>query len=250
MPLILALLLLLSFPAQASFEAGQKAYALGDYQAAFTEWQNAADDGDIDAQRNIAHLYRWGKGVSQDLTQAAYWYYTAAKGGSDTAQYNLGIMYLRGEGIPRNEDEGIIWLKRAEELGNKKATQKLAHLKAEIEHELPTEADLLTASKAKVHQKSVSKKTTDIKIMKTSVKEPPSYAHLASYYTQETLEKGWLELKQIYPELAKFTTIETHVTLPAKGKYIRLYIKGKSADITEVCRKLNEKKQYCLISYP
>ena len=104
--------LLLSFPAAADFESGRKAYVNGEYDKAFQEWQKAADEGDLAAQRNLGHLYRWGKGVPQDLTQAAFWYYTAAKGGSDTAQYNLGIMYLRGEGIPRNEDEGIIWLPR------------------------------------------------------------------------------------------------------------------------------------------
>ena len=87
--------------------------------------------------------------------------------------------------------------------------------------------------------------------MITSVKkEPPLYAHLASYHTQETLEKGWRELKQIFPELAAFKTVETQVTLPEKGKYIRLYIKGKAGDIHHVCGQLNEKKQYCLISYP
>ena len=76
------------------------------------------------------------------------------------------------------------------------------------------------------------------------------YAHLASYYTQETLEKGWKELKQTFPGLERFKTVETQVTLPEKGKYIRLYIKGKPADIRHICARLNENKQYCLISYP
>ena len=91
---------------------------------------------------------------------------------------------------------------------------------------------------------------TPVKMMTVSKKEPPLYAHLASYYTQETLEKGWKELKQTFPELTRFKTVETQVTLPEKGKYIRLYIKGKAADIRNVCGLLNEKKQYCLISYP
>ena len=233
------------FPAQASFEDGQKAFVQGSYDQAFEYWRQAADEGDLTAQRNIAHLYRWGKGVPQDLTQAAFWYYNAAKGGLDTAQYNLGVMYLRGEGVPRNEEEGIVWLQRAAEQENELAQKKLAHLKGEIDHELPTEDDLLVPAKTKkVKPEEPVKMTTAVK------KEPPLYAHLASYHTQETLEKGWRELKQAFPELASFKTVETHVTLKEKGKYIRLYIKGTAEKIHHVCGLLNEKKQYCLVSYP
>ncbi len=247
MKIIFLFVLLFCSQAFASLEDGQKAFVRGDYDKAFEQWRQAAEDGDLTAQRNVAHLYRWGKGVPQDLTQAAFWYYTAAKGGLDTAQYNLGVMYLRGEGVPRNEEEGIIWLERAAEQDNEKAKKKLAHLKVEIEHELPTEEELLAPVKQKTAK--VPGKTP-VKMMTVSKKEPPLYAHLASYYTQETLEKGWKELKQTFPELTRFKTVETQVTLPEKGKYIRLYIKGKAADIRNVCGLLNEKKQYCLISYP
>ena len=95
------ILFCLCVPAFATFEAGQKAFIHGNYDKAFLQWRQAAEEGDLTAQRNIAHLYRWGKGVPQDLTQAAFWYYMAARGGLDTAQYNLGVMYLRGEGVPR-----------------------------------------------------------------------------------------------------------------------------------------------------
>ncbi|MBO4521138.1 MAG: sel1 repeat family protein [Alphaproteobacteria bacterium] len=243
--LLILISLLFVFPARASFEDGQKAFSQGSYDRAFDYWRQAAEEGDLTAQRNIAHLYRWGKGVKQDLTQAAFWYYTAAKGGLDTAQYNLGVMYLRGEGVPRNEDEGIIWLQRAAEQNNERARKKLAHLKVEIDHELPTEDELLQPAKSKkVKPEKPVKMTTTVK------KEPPLYAHLASYYTQETLEKGWQELKQTFPELTAFKTVETHVTLPEKGKYIRLYIKGSADNVRRICDQLNEKKQYCLISYP
>ena len=246
MKIIFFLVFFFCTQAVASLESGQKAFIRGDYNKAFEQWRQSAEEGDLTAQRNIAHLYRWGKGVPQDLMQAAFWYYTAAKGGLDTAQYNLGVMYLRGEGVPRNEEEGIIWLERAAEQNNEKAKKKLAHLKIEIEHELPTEDELLVPVKKTVK----SGEKTPVKIMTISKKEPPLYAHLASYFTQETLEKGWKELKQTFPELARFKTLETQVTLPEKGKYIRLYIKGKPEDIRQVCSLLNTKKQYCLISYP
>ncbi len=242
------ILFCLCVPAFATFEAGQKAFIHGNYDKAFLQWRQAAEEGDLTAQRNIAHLYRWGKGVPQDLTQAAFWYYMAARGGLDTAQYNLGVMYLRGEGVPRNEEEGIIWLERAAEQNNLKAKKKLAHLKVEIEHEFPTEEDLFVPAKSRPEKLSDGRA---VKVMTMSKKkDPPLYAHLASYYTQETLERGWEELKKNFPQLSAFKTLETHVTLPKKGKYIRLYIKGAAADIRQVCSELNEKNQYCLISYP
>lgn len=242
MPFLLLFLLLLTTPASADFESGRKAFSIGNYEKAFSEWQAAAMQGDAAAQRNIAHLYRWGKGVPQDLTQAAYWYFTAAKNGSASAQYNLGIMYLRGEGIPRNEEEGAIWLERSAEQGYGKAKQKLAHLKVDMDVDFPAEEELLSPVKTVAAVRPEP--------MATAVKEPPAYAHLASYYTQETLEKGWVELQQTFPVLKGVKTIETHVTLPEKGKYIRLYIKGKTAEIKKICGLLNERKQYCLISYP
>lgn len=243
MRFFLILCLFVSLPAFADFETGLKSYKEGDFASAFKEWQTAADQGNIEAQRNLGHLYRWGKGVQQDLTQAAFWYYTAAKGGSDSAQYNLGVMYLRGEGIPRNEEEGVLWLERAAEQNNDEAVRKLAHLKTETENELPNEAELFRPVKSPKKGALPGKMTT------VSKKEPPLYAHLASYFDQETLEKGWTKLKAAYPELAKFKTVETRVSLQ-KGRYIRLYIKGKSDAVRKTCETLNAKKQYCLISYP
>ncbi len=236
--------LLFASPVFADFDAGLKAYKNGDYEQAFKEWQVSADSGDLASQRNLGHLYRLGKGVQQDLTQAAFWYYTAAKGGSDSAQYNLGVMYLRGEGIPRNEEEGVLWLERAAEQNNTKAVQKLKHMKTDAGYEPPDEEELFRPVK------SPKKQPLPVKMTTVSKKEPPLYAHLASYFDQSALEKGWNELKTLHPDLARFKTVETRVRLPEKGLYIRLYVKGKPDEIRKICEELNAAKQYCLVSYP
>lgn len=72
MKIIFLFVLLFCSQAFASLEDGQKAFVRGDYDKAFEQWRQAAEDGDLTAQRNVAHLYRWGKGVPQDLTQAAF----------------------------------------------------------------------------------------------------------------------------------------------------------------------------------
>ena len=48
--------LLCAAPASASFENGQKEFAQGNYDKAFETWHQAAEEGDLTAQRNIAHL--------------------------------------------------------------------------------------------------------------------------------------------------------------------------------------------------
>ena len=42
MPFLLLFLMIFSTPAFADFEMGRKAFAAGDYERAFTEWQAAA----------------------------------------------------------------------------------------------------------------------------------------------------------------------------------------------------------------
>jgi TPR repeat protein len=41
-------------------------------------------------------MYENGRGVAQDLSQAAAWYYKAAQQGNDVAQCNLGFMFENG----------------------------------------------------------------------------------------------------------------------------------------------------------
>ncbi|MCP4393683.1 MAG: sel1 repeat family protein [Alphaproteobacteria bacterium] len=117
--------------ATADFGKGLQAYDKGDYRAAYAEWIDDAENGDLAAQRNIGNLYRWGKGTEQNPSRAAYWYYRAAKAGFDRAQFNLAMLYFRGEGVPKDELEAIRWLDKAKSQGNKDAEKILSWLKVE-----------------------------------------------------------------------------------------------------------------------
>lgn len=115
-------------PVHADFGGGLKAYDAGDYATAAKEWRRAADAGDLAAQRNLGHLYRWGKGVEQDLTLAAKWYRRAAIAGFDRAQLNLALLHLNGQGVKRDEAEAARWLSKAADAGNPEAQYRLAQL--------------------------------------------------------------------------------------------------------------------------
>ena len=63
--------------------------------AAAADWyRKAADQGNTDAQVNLAFDYREGHGVTQDYVQAANWYRKAAETGNVAAETNLGLFYL------------------------------------------------------------------------------------------------------------------------------------------------------------
>ena len=61
-----------------SVEAGVTAWQAGDYEAAVRAWRPLADRGDVDAQFNLGHAYRLGRGVPRNMTLAEQWYERSA----------------------------------------------------------------------------------------------------------------------------------------------------------------------------
>lgn len=125
-------------PAAADFAAGVKAYDAGDYATAYKEWLPLAEGGDVAAQRNIGHLYRWGQGVTRDAAEAAHWYRRAAEQGFDRAQANLASLYLAGEGVEQDYVEAAKWFGAAAVQGHTVAQYNLALL---FEHGLGVPKD-------------------------------------------------------------------------------------------------------------
>ena len=129
--LVLGLSVLTAFavpPARADFQKGVTAYTAGDFETAATEWRATAETGDVAAMRNLAHLYRWGKGVPQDLAEARKWYERSATYGLDRSMVNLAVMLLEGDGGPVDVEGAVDWLEKASEAGNPDAMVRLAIL--------------------------------------------------------------------------------------------------------------------------
>ena len=64
--------------------------------------QDAAEQGDADAQYNLGMLYDDGVNVPQDAAKAAKWFRRAAEQGHVAAQSKLGVMYEKGRnGVPQ-----------------------------------------------------------------------------------------------------------------------------------------------------
>ena len=70
----------------------------GQFEQAATILKRAADAGNVEAQYELAALYRLGRGVAQDDQQSFRWMKAAAEKGHQKAQLNLGRMLLTGRG--------------------------------------------------------------------------------------------------------------------------------------------------------
>lgn len=112
----------LSGVALADVRAGVAAWEAGDYARAIAEWRPLAIQGDADAQFNLGQAYKLGRGVTQDLAQAAEWFRQAANQGHLQGEDNLGLVLYE---LSR-KDEALPWLERSASRGEPRAQYVLA----------------------------------------------------------------------------------------------------------------------------
>lgn len=118
----IATLTALSTTALADVRAGVTAWEAGDYTRAIAEWRPLALAGDADAQFNLGQAYKLGRGVGQDLAQAAEWFRQAAAQGHLQGEDNLGLVLYE---LSR-KDEALPWLERSAARGEPRAQYVLA----------------------------------------------------------------------------------------------------------------------------
>lgn len=78
----------------------------------YVQAEEAAEQGNADAQTFLGIMYQKGIGVAEDVTEAAKWYREAADQGDSKAASMLGIMYVDGLGVPQNEEEALTWFRK------------------------------------------------------------------------------------------------------------------------------------------
>jgi TPR repeat protein len=70
-------------------------------------------------------MYFEGNGVSKNIKNACEWYKAAAEQGDSDAQYNIATMYLIGQGTMANEKEYVKWMIASAQGGNELAKKFL-----------------------------------------------------------------------------------------------------------------------------
>jgi localization factor PodJL len=91
----------------------------------------AAANGDPAAAFEIASRFADGRGVQQNLAEAAVWFERAAAKGLVPAQFRLGGLYEKGLGVKKNLDTARQLYTAAADAGHGKAMHNLAVLYAE-----------------------------------------------------------------------------------------------------------------------
>jgi TPR repeat protein len=111
------------------------------HDRAFHWWSLAADQGDIEAQFNIAQAYRLGLGVDKDEKKAFAWLLKAAQGGVAAAQSRIGLAYATGEGAALDSIESAKWFQLAAIAGEASAKANFERAKRIIGPAQQAEAD-------------------------------------------------------------------------------------------------------------
>ncbi len=89
---------------------------------------DAAEQGKVRAQSDLAQMYMDGRGVTQDYAEAMKWYRKAAEQKDGNAQYQLGRMYEEGLGVTKDLAEAKKWYRMAAKLLHSYAGRALERL--------------------------------------------------------------------------------------------------------------------------
>lgn len=101
-----------------------------DEKKAFEWLLKAAENGDVTAQKAVSGFYHMGSGVEQDYTKAFEWMERAAQKGDAEAQLNLAQYYYEGRGVARDVDRTVEWLEKSASQGNAAAVNALNNIQS------------------------------------------------------------------------------------------------------------------------
>jgi uncharacterized caspase-like protein/TPR repeat protein len=112
-----------------AYKRGLEAQKKNDLQGAFDAFLQAAEQGNGNAQYEVAMFQKTGRNpVKQDIAQARRWFQRAAEQGTLGAQFELGQMYDQGIGGDKSCKDAEKWLRRAAERAHTEATVQLGWL--------------------------------------------------------------------------------------------------------------------------
>ncbi len=111
--------------ARAQNNLGAVAIANDEPERARWRFYQAADQGFLVAQRNLADLYYKGVGGDRSYPDALDWYRRAAEQGDAVSQRWVGFMHDRGQGTDASYEEAMRWYGLAAEQGDSLARSNI-----------------------------------------------------------------------------------------------------------------------------
>jgi hypothetical protein len=85
-------------------------------------------NGDAESLFQTGEDHYYGRGVTQNYTEAVNWYRRAAQFDHVEALYSLGYVYAYGQGVQQDYAEARLWLERAAALNHVNATGELGSI--------------------------------------------------------------------------------------------------------------------------
>lgn len=105
---------------------GDSLYRQGNFEEAAIAYLISANEGNAEAQFDIAYAYFNGEGIERDYASAAMWFKRSARQNYAKAQYNLAYCYMNGRGVPRDYDKAFDLLRLSANNNYKRAQLTLA----------------------------------------------------------------------------------------------------------------------------
>jgi ankyrin repeat protein len=113
------------FSDTAGMEKAKQAIRIKDYRLASELLLGLAEQGNQDAQYQLAIMYKTGRGVEKNILRSSMWLIKGAHQGHVKAQYTLGTFYENGWGIGVSNKDALIWYKKAAQQGHIQAQIKI-----------------------------------------------------------------------------------------------------------------------------
>lgn len=90
-PILLLCIVLVSGTALSlsDYERGLESYKKGNYEDALAFYKKAADQGNPDAQFELASMYQLGDGVNENHKESCKWFYKSYEQGNVKAKYQV-----------------------------------------------------------------------------------------------------------------------------------------------------------------
>ena len=111
------------------YQKGLNAKDIGDLAAAAEAFRQASDGGHAEARYELGLLLKIGrKPIAQDLPQAQLMFLEAARQGNLPAQYEVAQMFAQGVGVAADCTQASSWARKAAEAGSPEAAELLGEL--------------------------------------------------------------------------------------------------------------------------
>jgi uncharacterized protein len=96
-------------------------YKMGQYESAFGQYLELAEEGSRQGMVNVANMYAQGQGVEKSQEKAFQWYVRAAESGDSISMVEVARAYDRGVGTGVDRLQARRWYRKAAQAGNNDA---------------------------------------------------------------------------------------------------------------------------------